>query len=151
MTHARSILFGAAVMALAGTTVAAAHAASADERRAYRVIVTQGNQIDNAPAGFGVGDVLVFSGPIIDEGGASIGRVDGQCTVTTNQGQAYCTPVLSLSEGQILLAGSRSVVELQGNLAIVGGTGRYRNARGDAIAHDDDLTHTKGSFELNLR
>ena len=109
------------------------------------------SQIDNAPAGFGIGDVLVFTGSILGDDGSTIGRVDGQCSVTDNAGQAYCTPVLSLPDGQILLAGSRSIVALQGHLAVVGGTGRYRTARGDAIAHDNDLTHSEGSFDVALR
>jgi hypothetical protein len=144
---------GAVAAALAFVTaggIVAAPWSYAGQHLVVHALVTSANLVDNAPAGFGPGDLLTFAGPVVDDEGATIGRVDGQCTVTTAQGQAYCTPVVTLAGGQILLAGSRSITSLRGTLAVVGGTGRYHEATGDAQARDKDLTHSEGWFDVRL-
>ena len=79
--------------------------------------------------------------------GQRIGRLEGTCTITGRPDErslsAYCTASVFVPAGQILIAGAVRFTE-QGagtsNVAVVGGTGRYSNARGSGTIRDIGAT-----------
>jgi hypothetical protein len=94
------------------------------------------DQIPRAGARFAFTDALYAWAGV--KRGARVGRVEGLCTfvkVDTAQFAAtvYCTAEAYLPAGQILLSGFIRFAENSGptfRIAITGGVGRYRGARG---------------------
>lgn len=99
-------------------------------------------QIDLGDQGPSVGDVYVFSGPLFDESeDRELGRIDGQCTTTISPGPSaelrrLCTASATFTEEQ---SGAEIATQGVGRLeaedvvvAVTGGTGDYRGARGQA-------------------
>ncbi|MBN1208189.1 MAG: dirigent protein [Myxococcaceae bacterium] len=85
---------------------------------------------DNAPTGDSVGDVLTFANVLFDEQNATqIGTDQGYC-VRVVAGQSWeCMWTAFLDEGQITVEGP--FFDAKGSaLAITGGTGAFRGARG---------------------
>ena len=65
---------------------------------------------------------------------AQIGTTDGRCVLIDPSAIRYdCSITAKLQDGDILMAGSLTLVEGSTSVfAVVGGTSAYRNARGDA-------------------
>ena len=85
--------------------------------------------------------------------GDRIGHTVGLCTLTGFTGTALttsCAETVFLPAGQILLAGSPLIRNGPMNfvVAVVGGTGRYSNARGWARIRD--ISETKSSLVFHL-
>jgi hypothetical protein len=99
-------------------------------------------QIDLGDEGISVGDLYVFSGPIYDESeNSELGRIDGQCTTTSAPGPSAELRRLCIANATFVEEHGGSEIDAQGVgrleaedvvLAITGGTGDYRNARGQA-------------------
>ena len=91
------------------------------------------NYVDVGSPGPGIGDMLVFQDQILDRhSGQQVGVEAGTCTITAviDTGfQTHCVGTVSLPAGQIAFQGLvTNAPEKQ--MAIVGGTGRYRTAAG---------------------
>ncbi|WP_344629825.1 hypothetical protein [Streptomyces glaucosporus] len=95
-----------------------------------------GEELDLGAAGRSVGDQFVFSGNLVSTGGPEdrlVGRFGGFCVITDlerNAGQCSSTAVLP--EGQITVQGEQAGIPVPGPVvnAITGGTGEFREARG---------------------
>jgi allene oxide cyclase len=85
---------------------------------------------DTGAAGDSAGDVLTFANDVFDAADtAKVGTDQGYC-IRVVAGSSYeCTWTTFLPEGQIVVAGPFYDAK-DSTLAITGGTGRYRNARG---------------------
>jgi hypothetical protein len=99
---------------------------------------TQQTNLTFGRAGTHPGDIFLFSGDVFDrKGGTKLGRLGGHCeTISTGaNGEVRCPGVFVLSGGQILVDGMDLTAATFGGqavpLAVVGGTGIYRNVRGD--------------------
>lgn len=101
---------------------------------------TQQASLDLGPHGTGPGKQFLFAGDLFDHaGGRKVGHTAGQCiTLTGNTisaGDVFCTTVIVLDHGQIIGQGLSDLAVFGSGqtvpFAIVGGTGTYRNARGD--------------------
>lgn len=98
-----------------------------------RPIRGTGHLIDVGSKGFGPGDYTVFSERLYDRSGKLIGRDDSTCLYFTADGPATCS-------GTFRIFG-RGTIEIQGAVpfrlpfvfSVVGGTGAYQNARGEAV------------------
>ena len=99
--------------------------------------------IDLGDTGFSLGDESVFSDDLLTApNGETLGFDGGTCTVVrvkdakTQTGTVQCLVTFSLRDGQITTQSLSDVANggLSGTqpAAITGGTGRYRNARGQA-------------------
>jgi hypothetical protein len=105
---------------------------------------TQQATLDLGPQGTGPGDQFIYSGDLFDHaGGRKVGHTAGQFTTfsgnATAAGDTLCTATFILDRGQITTQGLFDNTALFGlgqtlPWAIVGGTGIYRNARGDGTA-----------------
>lgn len=123
---------------------------------------TQQATLDLGPQGTGPGDQFLYSGDLFDHaGGRKVGHTAGQCTTfsgnATAAGDVLCTATFVLDRGQITTQGLFDSAALFGRgetlpWAVVGGTGIYRNARGDGTAQVpvDVPNQTDANFVLNV-
>jgi allene oxide cyclase len=128
----------AAALATAGAGGGAALAApGVSTSRTLRLVerATTDTTVDVAPKGDSTGDLLTFHNGLYDRRNQRrVGRDVGQC-VRVQPGRSYdCAWTAILRGGQITVQGpfydTRDSV-----LAITGGTGLYRRARGDMRLH----------------
>ncbi len=116
-------------------------------------------QLDLGSQGPSVGDLYVFSGPIFDESEErQLGRIDGQCTTTSAPGPSAEARRLCIANATFTEEHEGAEIDTQGVgrleaedvvFAVTGGTGDYRNARGQAtfvFERDGDVVIT---YELD--
>lgn len=102
--------------------------------------------IDLGESGDTVGDLLAWNNPVYDPSNQTkLGDDQGSC-VRTVVGQAWeCTWTLILPEGQITVQGP-FYDAADSVLAITGGTGNYRDARGQMILHARNAEGTEYDY-----
>ena len=90
---------------------------------------------DTGTSGDSVGDILTFANDVFDATNATKAGSDQGYCVRVVAGTSYeCTWTTILPGGQIVVAGPFYDAK-DSTLAITGGTGRYRNARGTMELH----------------
>lgn len=82
-----------------------------------------------------LGDLIVFTTPLADASGKTVGRLHVQCVTTTGssnflRSKLTCAGVMTLPGGTLTLQAMTSPGSPTTNGAITGGTGVYANARG---------------------
>jgi hypothetical protein len=136
------------VLASAGAALADDESAPrSGEHGSSRAIIVQGktaqlNLVDSGEPGFTLGDQVAFSDDLFGKTGKPAGVDGGACTLVriadaaSQSGTAQCDVTYSLADGQISTQG---LLELTNggfvgtqSAAITGGTGRYRDARGES-------------------
>jgi hypothetical protein len=115
------------------------------------------NFVDTGPPGFSPGDLYVFSDRLFlaSAPSAQVGTDDGRCVLIDPATVKFDCSVTStilegtpLGAGQIMAAGELTLVPgTTSGFAVVGGTGAYRAARGDASV---DLGPPEGPHELTV-
>jgi hypothetical protein len=117
--------------------------------------LAQYHDVDVPPRGDSVGDVTAFSDRVLQDG-QQVG-IDGATCTTTNvahdgSGSVLCVANLFLPPGQISIQGlmtfTASGPDKTAAFAITGGTGAYRNARGDALL--TNLPNDDIQVDLNI-
>lgn len=140
-----------ALLALASTTVAASGPGSGG--RTFGVVerAQTDTVIDLGAAGDSLGDQLVFGNPIFDSANAhQVGRDEGTC-FRTNPGLAWeCTWTTILGGGGITVQGAFYDDGRDSVFGITGGTGAYRNARGQMTLHWRDAAGTEYDFVFSV-
>lgn len=97
--------------------------------------------VDHGAPGFSVDDAFVFSNDLY-KNGEKVGEDGGTCTVTriaSGAATLHCLGTNSLPGGQISVQGLAAPGE-PFELAITGGTGRYRKARGQVFGENTSPT-----------
>jgi hypothetical protein len=106
---------------------------------------TAGTFVDvDHSGGQSIGDVFVFQNDLLDPSThAKVGTVEGHCMLITASGDLTdCEASGMLAGGQIRVAGASSNAKINA-LAVIGGTGIYRNVSGQiTIETIDDSTST---------
>ena len=104
--------------------------------------------VDLPPAGDSVGDTLTFANEVFDaRSGNKVGSDQGQC-IRTVVGEAWeCFWTTVLPRGQITVEGP-FYDAADSTLAITGGTGAYRNARGSMDLHARSATEFDFVFHV---
>jgi hypothetical protein len=115
------------------------------------------NVVDVGPPGFSPGDLYVFSDQLFlqSEPNNQVGTVDGRCVLIDPAGFRFdCSVTTSfagggpLAPGEVMGAGTLTLVRgTTSTFAVVGGTGPYRIARGDASI---DLGPFTGPHEVTI-
>jgi Allene oxide cyclase len=98
--------------------------------------------VDLGATGPSIGDRLVFSAAIFDTKGRQVGRDGAECVIVRlepdetpdRQQVVQCTISLVLADGQITVQGLAQGTD--NYFAITGGTGAYRQVRGEVRARD---------------
>ncbi|MGV9243095.1 dirigent protein [Streptomyces sp. NPDC003710] len=115
---------------------------------------TQTTSIDLGPAGASQGDEVVISGELLRQG-VSVGTYGEVCTVTRTGPVDYfdleCVASFTLAQGQVTVQGRFPVTPTgpgEIDLAITGGTGAYRTARGYVHSVDINATDTDATVHL---
>ena len=155
-------LFAVLALALAIAVVSLVPAATAAKRGKKVTVINlttrtaQEAELDLGTPGFSVGDRFVFSDNVF-RGGRQVGVLGGECTLTRlepnplpegqepTSGTFNCVATIRLPRGQLTLQGLFTFSEQAGprvQIAITGGTGAYRTARGHAT-----LTETEDENE----
>jgi hypothetical protein len=127
-----------ALTAVSGTVAAQALSddGSSKDREVLRITAKAVQQqfIDEGPAGFSQGDRFVFANDLYRHG-QKVGEDGGACTVTrvdaTGIATFQCLGSNSLPGGHITAQGLTNSQDTREVLAITGGTGRYKAARGE--------------------
>ena len=107
--------------------------------------------LDLGDPGDTIGDQLAFGNDIFNAGNRTkVGRDQGSC-VRTNPGLAWeCSWTTILAGGSITVAGPFYDDLHNSQLAITGGTGKYRNARGVMILHARNDLGTEFDFIFKI-
>jgi allene oxide cyclase-like protein len=115
---------------------------------------TSFTHVDNPPKNvFGQGDYVVYTG--IETGtpvGERRGTSTGQCVQSSKTGAkptiVFCTSTISFSDGQIVVAGAVIDEAKRNVVPVIGGTGAYRGARGQAVERyiDDETSRWTLTF-----
>ncbi|MFD7614405.1 dirigent protein [Streptomyces sp. NPDC059828] len=114
-------------------------------------VVTAANFIDVDPTGSSQGDELVATGTVF-RSGSEVGRYDEVCTVTRVESSGgftfQCQVTLTLPDGQLTVQGVFPITESGAGeitLAITGGTGKYRTAKGyvEAVNTSDTVSEVE--------
>lgn len=105
---------------------------------------------DTGPAGDSVGDLLTFANQVYDATNSEpIGTDNGYCLRTVVASAWECNWTLTLEEGQITVAGP-FFDAADSVLAITGGTGGYRNARGEMQLKARNVEGTEFDFVYEI-
>ena len=133
-----------AVVALAVGAVSPALGSSRDGHKPKTIVATAvfkefDASIDVGAPGFSLGDEVVFSGDLLQDG-EQVGRVGLVCsfvsTATPDRVEAQCPGTAILPGGQIAVSGVIVNEALDFTLPITGGSGRYEGADGQMVSRD---------------
>jgi allene oxide cyclase len=148
---------GVGVLLVIALVVAATGAASGSgghghgKGKTIRVVerATTDTSVDLGATGDSIGDLLAFGNELFDRRNQTkVGTDQGSC-VRTVPGKAYeCTWTNSLAKGQITVQGP-FLDSGDSVMAITGGTGAYRNARGTMDLHARSATEFDFTFHLS--
>ena len=141
------------ILAVIGVFAVAIPAVAANQSRAGGRVMTVVERaetdavIDLGASGDSVGDLLAFGNPIFDASNTrEIGRDEGSC-VRTNPGLSWeCSWTTILAGGAITVQGPFTDDGADSVLGITGGTGAYRNARGQMTLHWRNAGGTEFDF-----
>ncbi len=153
-TLALALLLGALLAAGVGSISAATISSKPDHRSRALTVVERAvtdTVVDTGEAGDSLGDLLAFGNPIFDAADMSeIGRDQGYC-IRTNVGEAWeCNWTVILDQGSLTVEGPFYDDLRDSQLAITGGTGEFRNARGEMTLHARDAAGTEFDFTYRI-
>jgi hypothetical protein len=146
----RALTLAAATVSLAALLSPAVASASTQRQvLTLKLVATNTWNVDNDPGGPSGGDLFGSSGDLRRRG-HRLGTYSSACTASSAV-TAQCAATLVFSNGvdRLQLAGQLSFEELPNHYAIVGGTGKYRRARGEAtVAPVDQSDPTRQRVRL---
>ncbi len=107
--------------------------------------------VDHDSDGLRLGDQVAFRATLTDAEGMDVGTAYGDCLVHRpirgpETGLWTCTYVLDLADGDVMLKGLDPRGPGEYEVAVVGGTGGYANASGDAT-----FTDTSEGTDMEIR
>lgn len=162
MRHFKQVVLSAAtglsaLLFCAHPASAATAADSAPRSDVFQLIAktTDANWVDvDGSGGTSAGDELVVSGDLF-RGSTQVGTFGEVCTMTrvaaNDEADLLCAVDLLLSQGQLTLQGRFTITSAGPgdiDLAITGGTGGYRTARG--TVHADNISDTETQVTIHL-
>jgi hypothetical protein len=137
------------IAAPVATAGAVSPVVTVDRPRVLTVVerATSDTVVDTGPAGDSLGDILAFGNPIYNRANTkAIGRDQGYC-IRTNVGLAWeCNWTVLLDQGSLVVEGPFYDDLRDSQMAITGGSGAFRNARGQMTLHARDAAGTEFDF-----
>jgi hypothetical protein len=141
----------------AGASGAAANPSAGTASNSLRIdVLTKATAINNfvdiGPTGPSPGDLYVFSEDVFfaTDPATKVGRADGRCTLIDPSSARFgCTIITSLPKGDITTEGTLiNVPGATSTGAVTGGTGDFRNARGEGVLR---LGPPEGPHQVTFR
>jgi hypothetical protein len=121
----------AALIALAAAAISPAAADAQSRHTVVRTVVLQTTDGFSTTGTLAAGTIFGGTG-LLRQGGVSVGTYSSIC-IASSTTRAQCNATLIWrGRGRVQLAGSISITETTNRVSIVGGTGKYRGARGEA-------------------
>jgi allene oxide cyclase len=151
------LLAATAAAGLAAVAVSSLPTEASDSKQGHSRVIkvyeraTNLTPIDLGATGDSQGDMLVFDNKVFDAAThVAIGSARGQCYRTV-VGQAYeCSWTNTLPGGSIMVSGP-FFDAAESTLAITGGTGAYRNARGEMQFRFRGVSNGSPEFDFIFR
>ena len=122
------------------TLVIISHTSTADEQTLITIAdakTSPASYVDIGQTGNSLGDQYIFDQPLLDHKKNKIGNNSGFCTRTKLNHSQQCQWTLTLKDGTIQVAG-REFDKGESSIAIVGGTGHYRNISGEMTSFNNE-------------
>ena len=146
------VMLGAVALSVGSLASASANHGSTDKivRMTFTEKNTAGTFVDvDQSHGQSVGDVFVFQSDLLDPTThAKVGTVEGHCMLITASGDVSdCDTSGILAGGQIRVSGESTNGDTN-VLAVTGGTGIYRNVRGQLTTTSVDDNTSTDTLEL---
>jgi Allene oxide cyclase barrel like domain len=140
------LIIGTVVAVAAGVAAVSARGDAGSDDGVIRIVERlEAQNVIPPPSGGPVGTRYVFSSGIYNTAGNRIGRDGADCVQTNPDGTFHCVISVVLPDGELTFQGIARGTE--SDFAITGGTGAYRNARGEAHAIDTE----PGRAEVTIR
>jgi hypothetical protein len=102
----------------------------------FHVVFSPFNYTDLGVPGPSAADIIVFHDQL-QQDGATVGDEVGSCTLVDADGLANCTGVIRLGERGTLTFAFVNAPPPHKVLALTGGSGQFRNARGDGTLDEN--------------
>ena len=132
MRRAFAVIVAVVATAFLTWAVGASAAKVHKQVRYVRTSPTSSFYVDNNPSGNSGGDLFGSTGDL-RHAGHKVGTFSSACTASSDA-LAQCQATFIWKSGdRIQLAGQYEVQGAENQIAIVGGTGKYKKARGEAI------------------
>jgi allene oxide cyclase len=114
-------------------------------------VVDSATFVDNDPAGDSQGDLLAFTQKLwADESQTrQIGSDEVYCVRTIVGASRVCTGIITVKGGELMITGRESLE--RHSLAITGGTGKWRNARGEVILEPASAIADQMTFKVTVK
>lgn len=139
----------AAVFVVSSGLFAAAPAGAAEKVNFVERATSDAVQ-DLGATGDSAADLLTFANDVYDEANtAKVGSDNGFCIRTVPAKAWECYFTVSLAEGQVTVEGP-FLDGQDSTLAVTGGTGEYKGARGDMLLHQRNKEGTEFDFKFDL-
>jgi hypothetical protein len=147
-----ALVVGAVSPALGSSSQGAGSTAGGQTIRLTAVFTEFDPNIDVGASGFSLGDEVVFSGNLL-QNGKQVGRIAVVCTFVSTANadrvEAQCPTTSILPGGQITTQGTIVNRSLNFTLPITGGSGRFQGAGGQVVSRDVS-TPTQPQVELTF-
>ena len=152
MRRTLGALVGSAILVVAGLSGWARGGADISAPQTVHLVsvIEQGTLLDLGPSGPSLGDEQVASGGL-RQGGQQVGRFSFVCTWTgihPTYANEHCDGGGKVTDGQITFDGLTRTDHERHVWAVTGGTGTYRNARGEVRITDLSDTRSRVVVEL---
>jgi dirigent-like protein len=151
-TLVRLLVLVASVAVAIGVTAAGASAGKVHKQALYvRTVPTSSFYVDNDPSGNSAGDLFGSAGDL-RRSGRKLGTYSSACTASSaSLGQCHATFVFTRG-ARLQLAGQFDISPgVENQLSIVGGTGKYKGARGEAHLKPATRNPTIQKVRLRIR
>lgn len=149
-----------AVLAISPSTAGAAPSAAPHSQHSLTIeAVEKGtaiNMVDVAPADSALGDQLIGTGDLLAADGRKVGTssFQGISTDAKPRTAELLTFVYDLGDGKITTSGTAKLSAtgpvFDEQFAITGGTGKYKNARGQVRVLQETVEQAKVTFDIQL-
>jgi hypothetical protein len=148
MAAAGTALVGSAVLVQGSVASASSGDPAGDGQSTvvFDVVFSPFNYTDLGEPGPSAADLIVFHDTLLQDG-REVGHEVGSCVVVDADGLASCTAVLTVDGQGTIAYALENAPPPRKVLAITGGSGDYRTARGDGVLAE----HGDGTGTLTLR
>src|SRR5436190_19833988 len=114
-------------------------------------VIDSATNVDNPPAGDSQGDIIVFTQKLYRDSSqkTKIGSDQAYCVRTIAGKARVCTGLFYLRGGTVTITGPESSTKVH-SLAITGGTGDWRGARGEIVLRPHGPVVDRMTFHVEL-